>query len=391
MPERDRHRHRFEERRRDGDARRARDRVLVRHLRAEPRRGPRRRLLREPAADRDRAVRRPTRRELLPAARRKRSRACLSDLVRIFGGMSIKVTQLARRRARAPARSPSARSTASTSATGKVIEGADTVLTFEPHPLERPPPGGRAQADHAVRRQARRDRGARRRGDRRDPVRPRVLASSRRRTSSRSSWSRRSAPTAVSVGENFRFGAQGQGRPGDARRARRVRRPASSRSSRLTARPSRRRGSGRWSPPATSRARCAASARRSCSRARSSAATSGAARSASRRRTSPRSATGRARPRRLRGLRRRPARRGERGREADLRDRARAPGRDLHHRPGRRPLRADRCGSRSSPGCAASSASRRRGPHRADAPATSRRRESSALLSLGLSYALAPA
>ena len=42
-----------------------------------------------------------------------------------------------------------------------VIEGADTVLTFDPHPLEVLHPGGAAEADHAVRGQARRDRGAR--------------------------------------------------------------------------------------------------------------------------------------------------------------------------------------------------------------------------------------
>ncbi len=44
-----------------------------------------------------------------------------------------------------------------------VIEGADTVLTFDPAPAGDPPPGGAAEADHALRGQARRDRGARRR------------------------------------------------------------------------------------------------------------------------------------------------------------------------------------------------------------------------------------
>ena len=61
----------------------------------------------------------------------------------------------------------------------RVIDGADTVLTFEPHPLERHPPRGGAEADHAVRHQARRDRGPRRRGAGRDPLRP---ATSRRST-----------------------------------------------------------------------------------------------------------------------------------------------------------------------------------------------------------------
>ena len=49
----------------------------------------------------------------------------------------------------------------------------------------------------------------------------------------------------VSVGENFRFGAKAQGRPGDARRAARSSRPGSCRWSRSTARRSPRPGSGR--------------------------------------------------------------------------------------------------------------------------------------------------
>ena len=57
-----------------------------------------------------------------------------------------------------------------------VIEGADTVLTFEPHPLSVDPPRGGAEADHAVRDQARRDRGTRRAGAGRDPVRQGVPA-----------------------------------------------------------------------------------------------------------------------------------------------------------------------------------------------------------------------
>ena len=63
------------------------------------------------------------------------------------------------------------------------------------------------------------------------------------------------------------------------------------------------------------------------------------------------------RPRRLRGLRqRRPGRR-QRRRPADLRDRPRRPDRDLPDRPRRRPLRHRPCGSPSSSGCAARSAS----------------------------------
>ena len=44
-----------------------------------------------------------------------------------------------------------------------VIDGADTVLTFDPHPRPGDPPRGGAEADHAVRGQARRDRRPRRR------------------------------------------------------------------------------------------------------------------------------------------------------------------------------------------------------------------------------------
>ncbi len=59
----------------------------------------------------------------------------------------------------------------------------------------------------------------------------------------------------------------GEGRPGDAASRARSSRPRWCRWWRSTARRSRRPGSGRRSPPATSRARCAASGRRSCSRA----------------------------------------------------------------------------------------------------------------------------
>ena len=49
--------------------------------------------------------------------------------------MNVKVTAAQRRRAPPATESRSASSTAFTSATSEVIEGADTVLTFEPHPL----------------------------------------------------------------------------------------------------------------------------------------------------------------------------------------------------------------------------------------------------------------
>ena len=86
----------------------------------------------------------------------------------------------------------------------------------------------------------------------------------------------------VSVGENFRFGAKAKGDPEMLAAPRRSSRPGSCRWSRSTARPSPRPGSGPWSRPVTWRRRGAASARRSWSRARWSAATSAAASSASR-------------------------------------------------------------------------------------------------------------
>ena len=67
----------------------------------------------------------------------------------------------ARRRAAARAASPSARSTASTSATARSSRGADTVLTFDPHPLSVVAPGARAAAAHDARAQGRARRGAR--------------------------------------------------------------------------------------------------------------------------------------------------------------------------------------------------------------------------------------
>ena len=125
--------HRFEltrARRRRG---RVRDRVLVGHLRAQPDRRPRRRLLQQPAADRDRPVlesRRPTSRPL-PLADAL-ARASAPD--RVPRAMSIEVTPL-------PDAEPRPREIAIGTFDGvhvghrKVIGGADTVLTFEPHPL----------------------------------------------------------------------------------------------------------------------------------------------------------------------------------------------------------------------------------------------------------------
>ena len=164
----------------------------------------------------------------------------------------------------------------------QVIDRADTVLTFEPHPRERAPPGGGPQADHAVRDQARRDRGPGRRGARRDPVRRRVLQHPGRGLLQPASWSRRSGARAGLGGGELPLRRQGEGRPGDARRARRVRVPRRAagrgrgRDRLLEPDPvAGRGGRGRGRRPG-------ASERRSCSRGRSSRATAGVARSASR-------------------------------------------------------------------------------------------------------------
>ena len=91
-----------------------------------------------------------------------------------------------------------------------VINGSDTVLTFEPHPLEILHPAALPKLHHAVRGQGRRSS-------------PR--SASRSSSSSRSTASSRRPPQEfiddvligllrakrVSVGENFRFGGQGQG------------------------------------------------------------------------------------------------------------------------------------------------------------------------------------
>ena len=90
----------------------------------------------------------------------------------------------------------------------------------------------------------------------------------------------------VSVGENFRFGAKAKGDARDARRAATSSRRASSRWSRWMARPSPPRGCALWSPPGRSTPRCAASVPPSWSRGRWSRATSEAGSSASRPRTS---------------------------------------------------------------------------------------------------------
>ena len=241
-------------------------------------------------------------------------------------------------RAGARATSRSEPSTASTSATG-----GDRRRRHRAHlraaPAQRHPPRGGAEADHAVRDQARRDRGPRRLGARRDPVRPRVLGDrgggvlladpdrdARRRGGCRSG----------------RTSASGPGRAGTSRcfAGTTSSRPASSRWSRWTGRRSPRRGSGPRSPPATSSGRDAlprgavpargGGRRRGSSRPR--------ARLPDREHRSPRRAR-LSRARRLRGVRERASGRRQRRRQPHLRDRPRGACRDLHHRRRRRALR----------------------------------------------------
>ena len=157
------------------------------HLRPQPDRRPRRRLLRRVAAHRDRPIRRLPR----PLGRR-RCRLCGDRTPRVglawqsWTPMSIEVVKLADAK-------PHPRKVAIGTFDGvhvghrKVIRGADTVLTFDPHPVSVIHPGGGAEADHALRRQARRDRGPRGRRAGRDPVRPSASPRSRPRGSSRTS------------------------------------------------------------------------------------------------------------------------------------------------------------------------------------------------------------
>ena len=87
-------------------------------------------------------------------------------------------------------------------------------------------------------------------------------------------------------------------------------------------------------------------------------------------------------PRGLRGVRRRPAGGRQRGRSAHLRDRTRTAGRGAPDRLRRGPVRAGRCGSRSSAGCAANGGSQAWRSWSPRCIATSRWRESSVLASL---------
>ena len=93
-----------------------------------------------------------------------------------------------------------------------VIDDADTVLTFDPHPLEVLHPAALPKLIMPVRGQARRDRGARGRGAGRDPLR-REFAQRSAEDFIEHVLVERLGAEQVSVGENFRFGAKAKGDP----------------------------------------------------------------------------------------------------------------------------------------------------------------------------------
>ena len=157
-----------------------------------------------------------------------------------------------------------------------MIEGADTVLTFEPHPLEVLHPAALPKLimPFSVKRDVIAGLG----------VEELVVIPFDEEFAQRSAEDfieqvlvETLDARAVSVGENFRFGAKARGDAAMLASARRSSRPGSCRWSRSAARRSPRPGSGPRSRPATWSAPAAASAPRSWSRARSSRATSAAA------------------------------------------------------------------------------------------------------------------
>ena len=117
-----------------------------------------------------------------------------------------------------------------------MIRGADTVLTFEPHPLRWSRPAPRPSCSRA-RAQGRAGRGLGVRGARGDPVRPRVRRRGARRSSSTTCSSARLG-RASTVGENFHFGHRAQGDADAAAAARPLRDARRHRWSRSTARSS---------------------------------------------------------------------------------------------------------------------------------------------------------
>ena len=92
----------------------------------------------------------------------------------------------------------------------EVIRGADSVLTFEPHPRTVVAPQSAPEAADDARAEGRPDRRARRRGADRDPVRRRADAQTAQDFIDHELVERLGA-TQVSVGENFRFGHRAKG------------------------------------------------------------------------------------------------------------------------------------------------------------------------------------
>ena len=217
----------------------------------------------------------------------------------------------------------------------KVIEGADTVLTFEPHPLSvlHPEAAPKLIMPFAAKRDVIDGLGV-------DEI---VIIPFDQEFSELAAEDFISkllvealGATEVSVGENFRFGARAKGSP----EMLAEREEFSTRVVPLIEVGGETVSSTRIRALVAAgdvEGAMAASARRSCSRERSSSGDRrGSRRSGSRRRTSlPVRDLVVSRPRRVRGVRERAALRRERGGEADLRHRPRPPRRDLHDRPGR--------------------------------------------------------
>ena len=271
LPEREVVVHAFEELWRDGDRVRSRIECSSGHLRALARRRPRRRLLRGAAPHGDRAVRRRRRRSGAPAAARRRARA--GDAGRAARGRRRPAARptgvaveaeaptavVAARRRRRPDRGrraaggrpqlkptvgfrvrmkvthlPDAEPRPRRVAVGtfdgvhlghrEVIRGADTVLTFDPHPQSVVAPGSAPRLLTTFERKAELVARPRRRGARRHPVRRgvrRALGPGLRRPRAR-----RDAPGHARLGgRELPLRPQGPGRRGDAARRRPLRDP----------------------------------------------------------------------------------------------------------------------------------------------------------------------
>ena len=169
----------------------------------------------------------------------------------------------------------------------EVIRGADTVLTFEPHPLAVIRPEAAPKLLTRLDAQGRAGRRPRGRGARGHPVRPRLRPAQRARSSSTTCSSARSGPRTSRSGENFRFGHKARATPELLARRQALRDPRRRRWSRSR---------GRSSPRRHIRGLVAARRRRArrppprrpvpAARHRGRTATGAGARSASRRPTS---------------------------------------------------------------------------------------------------------